>query len=344
MLCRLRSCRRATDRRRSAFSDDCRAGNYALLMRALRSRRDGCGINTIHDRSPVRRRTSCAWHHASMEARKNPDYLRSLAEAVVEFREAFAEFLNLHVPNGEPGKLGSGLAVGVAPAVWVRKNVAPNVLEEARKRVARAAGRATAATSLTGVAISVQGLGHPIDPFANWLTVSRPKPLLEPVDVLNAADYAVARLEGLALEAEASRPPTIGAEAMHPTVWGAARRLWEDGHYRQAVGAASESLISVVKTRTDRRDIPDTSLWQQVFSDKDPQPRMPRLRWPGNPADQDVITMNGGLRQFAPGAQMTIRNSAAHGLSELGEQEALERLAVLSLLARWLDECDVVEA
>jgi hypothetical protein len=41
---------------------------------------------------------------------------------------------------------------------------------------------------------------------------------------------------------------------------------------------------------------------------------------------------------------MTIRNSVAHGLGELDEQSALERLSALSLLARWVDECDIVEA
>jgi len=49
--------------------------------------------------------------------------------------------------------------------------------------------------------------------------------------------------------------------------------------------------------------------------------------------------MNDSLRQFAPGVQMTIRNSAAHGSEELSQQEALERLATLSLLARWVDGC-----
>jgi len=54
--------------------------------------------------------------------------------------------------------------------------------------------------------------------------------------------------------------------------------------------------------------------------------------------------MNAGLRQFAPGVQMTIRNAAVHGTAELGEQMALEQLAALSLLARWLDDCNLVEA
>ena len=54
--------------------------------------------------------------------------------------------------------------------------------------------------------------------------------------------------------------------------------------------------------------------------------------------------MNGGLRFYAPGVQMTIRNSVAHGAGQLDEQAAVERLAALSLLARWVDECDLVEA
>jgi hypothetical protein len=99
----------------------------------------------------------------------------------------------------------------------------------------------------------------------------------------------------------------------------------------------------MVKTRTRRNDIAEAALWQQVFSDREPQPGQPRLRWPGDPNDRNVSSMNAGLRSFAPGVQMTIRNSAAHGLGELGEQAALERLSALSLLARWVDECELVE-
>lgn len=52
--------------------------------------------------------------------------------------------------------------------------------------------------------------------------------------------------------------------------------------------------------------------------------------------------MNDGLRRLAPGMQMTIRKPAAHGLDALGEQEAFEQLAALSMLTRWMDECRVV--
>lgn len=54
--------------------------------------------------------------------------------------------------------------------------------------------------------------------------------------------------------------------------------------------------------------------------------------------------MNDGLRQLTPGVQMTIRNSATHDTGQMPEQLALERLATLSLLARWVDECDLIEA
>jgi hypothetical protein len=232
-----------------------------------------------------------------MEARKNPEYLRSVAQAVADFRDALTAFLELHVPNGEPGRLG-GVARGILPAVFVREGTDPEELERRRTRVGRAAGLAVSATPLTGIAVTVQGIG-PVDPIRNWATITMPKPVLEPADVLDACDHAIGRLEGLIMQAKAERPPSVGAEAMHPTVWGAAARLWRDGHFRQAVAASAEAVVLMAKHRTERNDIAETALWQEAFSDKDPQPGKPRLRWPGNPNDRDVTTMNAGLRLFA---------------------------------------------
>ncbi|PWR13290.1 TIGR02391 family protein [Micromonospora sicca] len=273
-----------------------------------------------------------------MEARKNPEYLRSVARAVAEFRDALAHFLELHVLNEGLG----GVARGIAPAVFPRDDADPEEIARRRAKVSRAAGLAASAVPLTGIAITVQGAGV-IDPIRNWETITRPKPLLEAADVLGMCDYALGRLDGLIMQAEAERPPSVGAEAMHPTVWGAAARLWRDGHFREAVSASAEAVVLMVKTRTRRNDIAETPLWQETFSEREPQQGKPRLRWPGDLADRDVSTMNSGLRFFAPGVQMTIRNTAAHNVGELDEQSALERLAALSLLARWVDECDLVE-
>jgi hypothetical protein len=65
----------------------------------------------------------------------------------------------------------------------------------------------------------------------------------------------------------------------------------------------------------------------------------PRLQWPGDPADRDFKNMNDGLR--APGVQMTTRNTATHVAGPLDQQVALGQLATLSLLARWVDECEL---
>ena len=63
-----------------------------------------------------------------------------------------------------------------------------------------------------------------------------------------------------------------------------------------------------------------------------------------DPEDRDVKTMQDGLRQFAPGVQMTVRNPATHRQGVLTEQEAFELLATLSLLARFMERCEVRSA
>lgn len=271
-----------------------------------------------------------------MDAERNPNYLRALAQEVNAFKSALQSFLELHVENIGP----MAMARGMMPAVMPLDGASAEEIERRKSAVGVAAGRIGAVASLAGVYIQVQGAGT-INPFAAWLSITQPKPVLEPANILDACDQAIGRLEGKALKAEAELPPQIGVVSMHPLVWGAAGPLWRDGHYRQAVTAAAESLVAQVKARTGRNDVAETALWQEVFSDNPPTAGRPRLRWPGNPSDRDVKTMNAGLRQFAPGAHMVIRNPATHSTDEMSEQDGLERLAVMSLLARWLGECDL---
>jgi hypothetical protein len=274
-----------------------------------------------------------------MNAERNPMYLRSLAGAVREFKAALQSFLDLHVLTE-----GMGFGRGLVPAVSPRDDADPEEIGRRKSVVAQAAGRMAAVPLLTGIYVQVQGLPGPIDPFAAWHSMTRPRPILEPGDVLDACDQAIGRLEGLAIKAEAERPPKIGVTSMHPLIWGAAGPLWRDGHYRPAVVAAAEALVAQVKARTARNDVPETGLWQEVFSEKPPLQGKPRLRWPGQASDRAVKNMNDGLRLLAPGVQMTIRNSTTHTTEDLSEQAALERLAALSLLAGWVGECELDEA
>jgi len=80
----------------------------------------------------------------------------------------------------------------------------------------------------------------------------------------------------------------------------------------------------------------------QSFDLKEPVAGKPRLRFPG---DRDTPTWRArreGAKYLAAGAFLAIRNGAAHE-DELtwSEQEALEHVATLSVLARWIEECTI---
>nr|WP_012477008.1 TIGR02391 family protein [Rhodococcus sp. NS1]ABI79408.1 hypothetical protein PNSL1.080 [Rhodococcus sp. NS1] len=270
-----------------------------------------------------------------MDNTQNPAYLRNVATAVDEFSEAFAAFMALH-------EVTTGLPPGIAPAVYPKQTCPEHVALAAARKVDRAAGKAREASAITGVKIVVEGRGA-IDPIAAWGTIRQPRPLLGVDDVYTGCDQIKGHLEQMIAHAETQTAPSMDSAAMHPLVWGAAGRLWRDGHYRLAVTSAAEALVAQVKTLTGRNDVAETALWQETFADKPPVPGRPRLRWPGDSNDRTVKSMNEGMRQFTAGMQLTIRNSAAHDTREMLQQDALERLAVLSLIARLVDQCDLIE-
>ncbi|GLY37234.1 hypothetical protein Amsp01_032580 [Amycolatopsis sp. NBRC 101858] len=146
------------------------------------------------------------------------------------------------------------------------------------------------------------------------------------------------------IEANLGMPgPQLAAGEFHPWVWDAARSLWETRHYREAVQAAATSINAHLQDRAGRRDISDYKLAAELFSEKPPEARKPRLRWSGAPEYEEFKSMQAGLRGFSAGVFQCIRNPATHDLSELSEQAALERLAAMSLYCRLVDECSLDE-
>ncbi|MGW9173778.1 TIGR02391 family protein [Streptomyces decoyicus] len=141
-----------------------------------------------------------------------------------------------------------------------------------------------------------------------------------------------------------SNAPRMRADNLHPLVWDAAKDLWNDGHHTAAVQRAATFLNAHVQDKTGRHDLSDSGLMSQAFSSSVPEVGKPRLRWPGKPENLTVKSMNEGLRNLAPGIFQTIRNPATHGTNQISEQEALEQLATLSLLAGWIYQCDVIRA
>jgi len=142
----------------------------------------------------------------------------------------------------------------------------------------------------------------------------------------------------------APQGPQLRADRFHPWVWESGQTFWASSHYRAAVEAAAKAINAHTQTKVGRRDISDNDLMNQVFTEK-PRAGQKYLRIPGDPNDVMIRNRNRALRPFAEGCFAGIRNLAAHEhQDDWDEQPALECLAALSILARWIDECDVVTA
>ncbi|SKQ34898.1 TIGR02391 family protein [Mycobacteroides abscessus subsp. massiliense] len=107
------------------------------------------------------------------------------------------------------------------------------------------------------VRIAVAGAGE-FDVIDAWLTVTQPKPLFYPDDVLAVCNNVLGRLEEMIKRADAEQPFQVDVEAMNPLIWGAARKLWNDEHYREAVLAAAGALVHHVKQLTGVIEIDET--------------------------------------------------------------------------------------
>lgn len=139
-----------------------------------------------------------------------------------------------------------------------------------------------------------------------------------------------------------SDAPTMAADALHPLIWEAASRHWDAGHHSDAVQRAATFLNASVQDLVGRRDVSDSELMREAFSPSDPTPTKPRLRWPGEDSNLTVRAMRVGILNLAQGVFSAIRNPATHSTEDMARQEALEQLATLSILARWIDRCELV--
>lgn len=141
--------------------------------------------------------------------------------------------------------------------------------------------------------------------------------------------------------------PVLSAGALHPLIWRAAQAQWSTGHRHEAVLAAAKAVNSHLQTKLNRRDVSEQDLVKQAFTDKDPEAGKPRLRFDLIDDEQTRSSMRQGVMSFGAGCFAAIRNPVGHLPNEdveLSEQTALERLAALSLFARWVDEAGIVRA
>ena len=123
--------------------------------------------------------------------------------------------------------------------------------------------------------------------------------------------------------------------------------LWDDGHYREAVQAAATAVEQQTKRKVDRGDLSGGDLYLGVFMPGG-KPGERRLRFrnieeytAGGDTTQDWTSAHRGAAFFGQGCSQGIRNLVSHNTDDVDEQVALEHLAALSVLARWVDTATV---
>lgn len=139
--------------------------------------------------------------------------------------------------------------------------------------------------------------------------------------------------------------PRISASKLHPWVWDGARSLWQSGHFRSAVDDALKKVNAETQNKIERRDISETKLFQEAFSENPPESGKPRLRITPPEHSNTYRSRQRGAIHLAEGIYAGIRNPINHeSPQDIDEQIALEYLAALSVLARWVDEAEVQQS
>jgi hypothetical protein len=132
--------------------------------------------------------------------------------------------------------------------------------------------------------------------------------------------------------------PQLVADRLHPWVWNAAAQLWDDGHRREAIQAAATQVEIHLQAKLGRSDISGVALVREAFTLDPPASGRPRLRFANmSRRSQAYRNAHEGAGHFGAGCFQAIRNPVTHQLVQPDEAEALERLAALSILARWVD-------
>lgn len=165
--------------------------------------------------------------------------------------------------------------------------------------------------------------------------------------VVDACDRLIGNLESAGAVAAILRPqgPQLAAAGLHRGVWNTAATLWDGGHRREAVQTAATYVDTAIQAKAGRSDVSGTKLAGEVFSLEPPKAGRPRLRFRDfDEGSLDWISAHEGAQGLARGCASGIRNLVTHSLDQPSEQVALEYLATLSALARWVDRMEVVAA
>jgi uncharacterized protein (TIGR02391 family) len=119
---------------------------------------------------------------------------------------------------------------------------------------------------------------------------------------------------------------------LHPRIAGVCAELYRDGHYRNAVADASVALVNLVKEKSRRHDLDGAGLMTTVFSKNQPILAFNDRR------DRTEEDEQEGMMHLFLGAVLALRNPRVHNLFDDSPEMALEYIALISLLAKRVDQ------
>lgn len=113
---------------------------------------------------------------------------------------------------------------------------------------------------------------------------------------------------------------------LHPRIADVATDLYLDGHYDEAVFAASKALVNLVKEKSGSA-LDGARLMFAVFQNENPVLAFNDLQTQTDKDEQE------GMMHLLAGAVLAIRNPGGHDFPEESPDRTLELIAFLSLLA-----------
>jgi hypothetical protein len=134
--------------------------------------------------------------------------------------------------------------------------------------------------------------------------------------------------------------PQLSATMMHPWVWEEAAPRWDARFFRDAVQAAATRIFDVELPK--KLQVQPTSNPADLFAAFAPDRKSGVVLRVTDIASNDAswASVHRGTMLIGQGCVAAIRNPRTHRLAIKEDQVALEELATLSLLARWIDDAD----
>lgn len=146
-----------------------------------------------------------------------------------------------------------------------------------------------------------------------------------------AKKYLAERLEDSGDSDQARSARALKDLNLHPQIAQSIEKKFADGHYADAIETACKVLNNLVQNKAGVFDIDNTKLMQRVFARDKPLLSFNDL------ANDDLKNEQQGMMFLFAGAMQGLRNPRAHRVIEDHVDMAVEAIAFISLLAKYLD-------